>query len=88
MLTYTTHGQSIACVAFRSTGWVGVLDMECAIQLRLVSFRATYAPINILGSCGLRAVVRVFLRSAPFLFTCSPSKIVGTDVSGTSQCQI
>ena len=41
-----------------------------------------------LGSCGREAVVRVPLRSAPFLFTCSPNKIVGTDVSGTSQYQI
>jgi hypothetical protein len=40
------------------------------------------------GSCGLEAVVRVLLGSAPFLFTCSPNKIVGTGVSGTSQYQI
>jgi len=45
--TYTRYGQCIACVTFGSTCRVGILDIECAIQLRLVSFRATYAPINV-----------------------------------------
>jgi len=49
LTTYTRHGQFIACVAFRSTCRVGMLDMQCTIQLRLVSFRATYALINIQG---------------------------------------